>query len=161
MHIASIWHQSGQDHLSPCCTGRTQQSARSQEVFTCATAGLYSESAFLADRPGSLRGSALHGCCTLRTRSRSAAHPRTVPKALPESLAEAVTKQNMRFVQIKTQEQLYVQAMHRVRDRLVQRRTALINEILGSLLERGITFPAQPLHLRKTGPRWWKMPSKT
>ena len=40
-----------------------------------------------------------------------------------EAIAEAVTKQNMRFVQIKTQEQLDVQAMHRVRDRLVQRRT--------------------------------------
>jgi transposase len=44
-----------------------------------------------------------------------------------ESIAEAVTKENMRFVQIKTQEQLDVQAMHRVRvrERLVQRRTAL------------------------------------
>ena len=54
--------------------------------------------------------------------------------------AEAVTKQNMRFVQIKTQEQLDWQAMHRVRDRLMQRRTALINEIRGFLLERGLTF---------------------
>ena len=35
-----------------------------------------------------------------------------------EAIAEAVTKQNMRFVQIKTQEQLDWQAMHRVRDRL-------------------------------------------
>src|SRR5213078_554954 len=43
-----------------------------------------------------------------------------------EAIAEAVTKENMRFVQIKTEEQLDVQAMHRVRDRLVQRRTALI-----------------------------------
>lgn len=34
-----------------------------------------------------------------------------------------MTKENMRFVQIKTEEQLDVQAMHRVRDRLVQRRT--------------------------------------
>jgi transposase len=59
-----------------------------------------------------------------------------------EAIAEAVTKQNMRFVQIKTEEQLDVQAMHRVRDRLVQRRTALINEIRGFLLERGITFAA-------------------
>ena len=48
-----------------------------------------------------------------------------------EAIAEAVTKQNMRFVQIKTQEQLDWQAMHRVRDRLMQRRTALINEIRG------------------------------
>jgi len=69
-----------------------------------------------------------------------------------EAIAEAVTKQNMRFVQIKTEEQLDVQAMHRVRDRLVQRRTALINEIRGFLLERGITFPVQPIHLRKNLP---------
>ena len=39
--------------------------------------------------------------------------------------------------------------MHRVRDRLVQRRTALINEIRGFLLERGLTFAAGPIHLRK------------
>jgi transposase len=69
-----------------------------------------------------------------------------------EAIAEAVTKQNMRFVPIKTQEQLDWQAMHRVRDRLVQRRTALINEIRGFLLERGITFAAQPIHLRKNLP---------
>jgi transposase len=60
-----------------------------------------------------------------------------------------VTNQNMHFVQIKTQEQLDVQAMHRVRGRLVQRRTAVINEIRGFLLERGITFAAEPIHLRK------------
>jgi len=69
-----------------------------------------------------------------------------------EAIAEAVTKHNMRFVQIKTEEQLDVQAMHRVRDRLVQRRTALINEIRGFLLERGITFAASPIHLRKSLP---------
>ena len=50
---------------------------------------------------------------------------------------------------IKTQKQLDVQAMHRVRDRQVQRRTALINEIRGFLLDRGITFAARPIHLRK------------
>ena len=69
-----------------------------------------------------------------------------------EAIAEAVTKQNMRFAQIKTQDQPDWQAMHRVRDRLVQRRTALINEIRGFLLERGITFAAQPIHLRKNLP---------
>jgi transposase len=69
-----------------------------------------------------------------------------------EAIAEAVTKQNMRFVQIKTQEQLDWQAMHRVRDRLMQRRTALINEIRGFLLERGLTFAARPISLRKNLP---------
>jgi len=69
-----------------------------------------------------------------------------------EAIAEAVTKENMRFAQIKTQEQLDIQAMHRVRDRRVQRRTSLINEIRGFLLERGITFAARPIHLRKNLP---------
>ena len=69
-----------------------------------------------------------------------------------EAIAEAVTKQNMRFVEIKTQEQLDWQAMHRVRDRLMQRRTALINEIRGFLLERGLTFAARPICLRKNLP---------
>src|SRR5246127_976516 len=69
-----------------------------------------------------------------------------------EAIAEAVTKQNLRFVPIKTQEQLDVQALHRVRDRLVQRRTALINEIRGFLLERGLTFAARPIYLRQNLP---------
>ena len=69
-----------------------------------------------------------------------------------EAIAEAVTKENMRLVQIKTEEQLDLQAMHRVRDRLVQSRTALINQIRGFLLERGITFAADPIHLRKNLP---------
>jgi len=69
-----------------------------------------------------------------------------------EAIAEAVSKQNMRFVQIKSQEQLDIQAMHRVRDRLVQRRTALINEIRGFLLDRGLTFAARPIQLRKKLP---------
>ena len=33
-----------------------------------------------------------------------------------------------------------MQGLHRVRERLVQRRTALINQIRGFLLERGLTF---------------------
>jgi transposase len=69
-----------------------------------------------------------------------------------EAIAEAVTKQNMRFVQIKTQEQLDWQAMHRARDRLMQRPTALINEIRGFLLERGLTFASRPIYLRKNLP---------
>src|ERR1700747_3876743 len=65
-----------------------------------------------------------------------------------EAIAEAVTKQNMRFAQLKTQEQLDWQAMHRVRDRLVQRRTALINEMRDFLLGRGLVFAAGANHIR-------------
>jgi transposase len=66
-----------------------------------------------------------------------------------EAIAEAVTRQNMRFVPIKTEEQLDLQALHRIRDRLVQRRTAVINQIRGFLIERGITFAKRPSNLRK------------
>ena len=58
-----------------------------------------------------------------------------------EAIAEAVTRQNMRFVPIKTDEQLDLQALHRVRDRLVQRRTAVINQIRGFLIERRHYLP--------------------
>ena len=58
-----------------------------------------------------------------------------------EAIAESVSRHNMRFVPIKTDDQLDLQALHRVRDRLVHRRTAVINQIRGFLPERGITFP--------------------
>ena len=69
-----------------------------------------------------------------------------------EAIAEAVSRQNMRFVPIKTDDQLDLQALHRVRDRLVHRRTAVINQIRGFLLERGITFPKGPANLRNQMP---------
>lgn len=69
-----------------------------------------------------------------------------------EAIGEAVARQNMRFVPIKTDDQLDLQALHRVRDRLVHRRTALINQIRGFLLERGITFAQGPANLRRQMP---------
>jgi transposase len=69
-----------------------------------------------------------------------------------EAIAEAVSRHNMRFVPIKTEEQLDLQAMHRIRDRLVHRRTAVINQIRGFLLERGITFAKGPSRLRNHMP---------
>ncbi len=69
-----------------------------------------------------------------------------------EAIAEAVGRKNMRFVPIKTDDQLDLQALHRVRDRLVHRRTALINQIRGFLLERGITFAKGPANLRRQMP---------
>jgi len=55
-----------------------------------------------------------------------------------EAIAEAATRPTMRFVALKTQAQLDTQLLHRVRDRLVGQRTALINQIRSILLERGI-----------------------
>ena len=69
-----------------------------------------------------------------------------------EAIAEAVTRQNMRFVPIKTDDQLDLQGLHRVRERLVHNRTEIINQIRGFLLERGITFNRGPMSLRKEMP---------
>src|SRR5262245_14194880 len=58
-----------------------------------------------------------------------------------EAIAEAVQRPTMRFVPLKTTDQLDLQAIHRVRTRLVRRRTAVINQLRAFLLERGVTFP--------------------
>src|SRR5450432_3093689 len=57
-----------------------------------------------------------------------------------EAIAEAVGRARMRFVPIKTDDQLDLQSLHRVRERWVSARTAVINQIRGLLLERGITI---------------------
>lgn len=58
-----------------------------------------------------------------------------------EAIAEAATRPTMRFVELKSQEQLDVQSLHRVRSRLVSARTNLINQARAILLERGTTVP--------------------
>ena len=52
--------------------------------------------------------------------------------------AEAVQRPTMKFVATKTAEQLDLQALHRVRERLVSQRTGIINQIRAFMLERGI-----------------------
>jgi len=58
-----------------------------------------------------------------------------------EAIAEAATRPTMRFVEVKSQAQSDVQALHRARERLVSERTALINHLRALLLERGIVVP--------------------
>lgn len=55
-----------------------------------------------------------------------------------EAIAEAVLRPTMKFVAIKTVEQLDLQGLHRVRERLVCQRTSVTNQIRAFLLERGI-----------------------
>jgi len=69
-----------------------------------------------------------------------------------EAIAEAVDRQNMRFVPIKTDDQLDLQALHRVRDRLITRRTSVINQLRAFLLERGLVFAKSPAKLRERMP---------
>src|SRR5262249_45919525 len=55
-----------------------------------------------------------------------------------KGIAEAVRRPTMGLVPPKTVAQLDLQALHRVRDRLVMRRTGLINQVRAFLLEQGL-----------------------
>lgn len=55
-------------------------------------------------------------------------------------IAEAATRPTMRFVEMKSQDRLDLQTLHRVRSRLVTARKALLNQFRAILLERGHTF---------------------
>ena len=70
-----------------------------------------------------------------------------------EAIAEAVQRPRMRFVPIKTEEQLDLQALHRVRERWVMRRTAVVNQVRSLLLERGLTVPKGRRYLEQALPR--------
>jgi transposase len=66
-----------------------------------------------------------------------------------EAIAEAATRPTMRFVAVKSEEQLDMQTLHRARDRIVADRTSLMNQIRALLLERGIVVPQGCAKLRR------------
>ncbi len=70
-----------------------------------------------------------------------------------EAIAEAVQRPTMKFVATKTADQLDLQALHRVRERLVSQRTGIINQIRAFLLERGIPVRQGQRFLRAELPR--------
>jgi transposase len=70
-----------------------------------------------------------------------------------EAIAEAVQRPTMKFVATKSADQLDLQAMHRVRERLVSQRTGIINQIRAFLLERGIAVRQGRRFLREELPR--------
>jgi transposase len=57
-----------------------------------------------------------------------------------EAICEAAQRPSMRFVSPKSETQQDLQNLHRIRERLVCSRTALVNEIRGLLLEYGIAM---------------------
>lgn len=69
-----------------------------------------------------------------------------------EAICEAVSRPNMRFVQVKEIDQQDIQGIHRIRERLVKSRTAIANEIRGLLQEYGIIIPKSIGALRKKFP---------
>src|SRR6202158_4915732 len=71
------------------------------------------------------------------------------------AIAEAVQRPSTRCVPVKTDDQLDLQALHRVRSRLVGQRTAVINQIRGFLLEHGIAVRQGLCFLRHQLPDIW------
>jgi transposase len=65
-----------------------------------------------------------------------------------EAIAEAATRPTMRFVALKSEEQLDMQTLHRARDRVVGERTSLMNQLRAVLLERGVITPQGRAKLR-------------
>lgn len=77
-----------------------------------------------------------------------------------EAIAEAVQRPTMKFVATKTVAQLDLQALHRVRERLVSQRTGIINQIRAFLLERGIAVRQGQRFLRSALPDILAAPSE-
>src|SRR6202008_3630114 len=76
-----------------------------------------------------------------------------------EAIAEAVQRPTMKFVATKTVEQLDLQALHRVRERLGGQRTGIVNQNRAVLLERGVAVRQGPRFLRTELPRILATPS--
>ena len=68
------------------------------------------------------------------------------------AICRAVQEPGMRFVGIASEAQQTVQALHRVRSRYLDNRTALVNQTRGILLEYGVTIPKGVASVRKMLP---------
>ena len=68
------------------------------------------------------------------------------------AIAEAVTRPQMHFVPIKSAAQLDLQALQRLRTRLIRERTGLSNQLRGLLAEHGIVIPRSLALLRRRLP---------
>src|SRR5438034_3241075 len=77
-----------------------------------------------------------------------------------EAIAEAMTRPTMRFVPTKEVDQQDLQALHRVRERLIGARTALVNEVHGLLHAYGIVIPKGWRSFAKRSSANWS-PSRT
>lgn len=70
------------------------------------------------------------------------------------AICEAMSRPNMRFVAVKTVEQIVIQAVHGVRSGLMDQRKAKANQLRGLASEHGLVAPRELLHLRSAIPRW-------
>ena len=117
----------------------------------------------LFDRDGGLSWCPLSRTCPQSTGARDKAHACRVRSALRQIKQERLRRRGRELLKLcsglrcafflsRAKPQLDLQALHRVRDRWMGRRTAVINQIRGFLLEHGIPVPAGPAHLKRQIP---------
>jgi len=71
-----------------------------------------------------------------------------------EAICEAISRPNMRYVQVKSVPQQDIQATHRIRSELMSHRKAKANQIRGLVAEYGLVAPQQYTRLRTAIPVW-------
>lgn len=69
-----------------------------------------------------------------------------------EAIVEALGRPTMRFVSVKSEESQAILSLHRVRDRVVKERTALINQLRGLLAEFGVVVAQGGHRMRQALP---------
>ena len=67
-------------------------------------------------------------------------------------ICEAVSRPHMRFVPIKSVDQQDMQALHRIRERPIKARTALVNQMRGLLAAYGLVMPKGVAQVRPKRP---------
>ena len=77
-----------------------------------------------------------------------------------EAICTAARQPHMRFVPKKSVEQQDIQALHRARQRMVNHRTALVSQIRGLLLDRGIAIGLSITRARRAIPEILSDPKK-
>ena len=68
------------------------------------------------------------------------------------AIAAAARDPDMRFCDVKTEDQQDIQSVHRIRSLLIKQRTALANQIRGLLAEYGIVIPQGTSYIRSKLP---------
>src|SRR6476620_5193247 len=158
MQIHSVGVDLDKTTFHPVALGAAGKGARSEERSHSTNCWRTREQADVADRFGSLFWSPFSGPALRRQGHDVRLIVAQFVKPFvnsnkndyvdAEAIAEAVGRKNMRFVPLKTEDQLDLQAIHRVRDRLISRRTAVINQLPAFLLERGMVFAKTPAKLQ-------------
>ncbi|MEP3026522.1 MAG: IS110 family transposase, partial [Pseudoruegeria sp.] len=154
-HLMSIWIDIGKDTFHLVGFDHDGRRVLRKQIKRLALIATFERAAPLRGWHGSLFERALcqSDFVVSRTLRKMGFDPRIIPAIYvkpfnkgqknndndAEAIAEAALRPNLKAVSEKTQDQLDLQALHRVRLRLVSRRTATINQIRAFLIEQGIT----------------------